>query len=274
MFIRFIFSLAIVLGALQFALQHVAAAPEGIPSEAIEATVFERLDGDKFKVRIGEEIHIVNLIGADAPELTKGEYGECYAIESANYVTKLLPIGSTVWLEADERDKDGKDRLLRYAWLERTDGKRPFMLNQRLVQQGYASYKADDDNSKYDSRLADSEVDAKEAGKGLWKDCEGPHAELKSQSGVELTLDYRFPGTGNSKTTVTIAAGTYGVKAICAEKPMNVYINDTAGELVTWPISRSNFSDDGSNLAVIPADGEYQLEVYCEGNWHLDFVRQ
>jgi micrococcal nuclease len=272
--LRFLMLAVVILGGLHFGTQQVAAAPEGVPSDAVEATVFERIDGDKFKVRIGSEIHTVNLIGADAPEIPKGEFGECYAIESANYVTKLLPIGSTVWLEGDAKDKDGKDRLLRYAWLERTDGKKPFMLNQRLVQQGYASYKADDDNTKYGSRLADAEADAKEAGKGLWKNCEGPHAELKSQSDTELTLDYSFPGTGNSTSTVNITAGTYGVKAVCAEKMMNVYVNDLSGELVTWPISRSGVGDDSSNLAEIPADGDYELEVYCEGNWRLDFVRQ
>jgi micrococcal nuclease len=271
---RFLFSFAIVFGFLPLTHLQAAAAPDGIPSDAVEAIVFERIDGDKFKVRIDDEIHVVNLIGADAPEITKGTYGECYAIEAANYVTKLLPIGSTVWLEADAKNKDGKDRLLRYAWLERTDGKKPFMLNQRLVQQGYASYKADDDNSKYSSRLSDAEGDAKEAGKGIWKNCDSPHSELSSQPSVELTLDYRFPGTGNSKTIVTIAAGTYGVHAVCEYKPMNVYINDLAGNLVSWPVTRSNLWDDGPNLAEIPADGDYELEVYCDGAWRLDFVRQ
>ncbi|MGH2549946.1 MAG: thermonuclease family protein, partial [Thermomicrobiales bacterium] len=250
---RFIFSLAIIFGALQFASQPASAAPEGIPADAIEAKVFERIDGDKFKVRIGDEIRMVNLIGADAPETIGSSYGECYAIESSNYVTKLLPVGSSVWLEADAKDHDGRDRLLRYVWIERAEGK-PFMINQRLVQQGYASFKDDDDNNRYDSRLSKAEVDAKEAGKGIWKSCDGPHDQLDKESETTRTIDYQLSGNGNSAVNVTLTAGTYGILARCQTDVLFVYINDLSGSNIDFPVARDPMNEDSSNITNIPYD--------------------
>jgi hypothetical protein len=42
--------------------------PETIPAGTEEARLWGYIDGDKFKVRIGEETFELNTIGADAPE--------------------------------------------------------------------------------------------------------------------------------------------------------------------------------------------------------------
>jgi micrococcal nuclease len=272
--VRFLFALAILLGALQLSQRLAAAAPEGIPSESVEATIFERIDGDKFKVRIENEIRVVNLIGADAPELTEGSYGECYAIEAANYVTKTLPIGSTVWLEADSKVEDGKDRLLRYVWLERPDGQKPFMLNQRLIQQGYASFKDDDENNRYDSRFSKSEGDAKEAGKGIWKSCESPHDALGTESETTRTIDYRLSGDGNADVNLTLTTGTYGVLARCQKEVMFVYVNELSDNNIGIPISRDPMNEDSSNILAIPYDGDFEFEVICDAKWSIELVKQ
>ncbi|CAN5701545.1 hypothetical protein BH09CHL1_BH09CHL1_08500 [soil metagenome] len=272
--VRFLFALAVLLGTLQLSQRLAAAAPEGIPSESVEATVFERIDGDKFKVRVENEIRVVNLIGADAPELTEGSYGECYAIEAANYVTKTLPVGSTVWLEADSKVEDGKDRLLRYVWIERPDGQKPFMLNQRLIQQGYASFKDDDENNRNDSRFSKSEGDAKEAGKGIWKSCEGPHVALEAESETVRTIDHQLAGDGNTAVNATLASGDYGVLARCQQDVMFVYVNELSGGNIGIPISRDPMNEDSSNILAIPYDGDFEFEVICDGNWRIELVRQ
>jgi hypothetical protein len=67
--------------------------------------------------------------------------------------------------------------LLRYVWYTDKNGK-VFMLNERLIKEGYSSFKSKDDNTKYDARFKKAEDAAKKGKKGLWGKCDGPHVEL------------------------------------------------------------------------------------------------
>jgi hypothetical protein len=90
----------------------------------------------------------------------------------------LLKKGDTIYLERDEEDRDGKDRLLRYVWVPGEDGGKAFLLNTKMVRDGFASFKSKEPNTKYDDRLEDAEELAKEKNRGLWKECGGPHVGI------------------------------------------------------------------------------------------------
>jgi micrococcal nuclease len=145
--------------------------PKGIPVGAEKATVSGYDDGDKFRVKIEGKTETVLLISADAPEKN-----ECFADKSARQLKKYIPEGSTVYLERDKDDRDGKDRLLRYAWTAKDNGKATFV-DERMIANGFSTFKSREDNSKYDTRLEKDQSKAKKAKRGLWKDCGGGHVE-------------------------------------------------------------------------------------------------
>src|SRR4029453_2503849 len=104
-------------------------------------------------------------------ETDKGDRGECNAAEASKRIKTLLPKKTTVWLEQDETNRDGKDRLLGHVWVAGMESEKPSLLNEQLIKEGFASFKSKDDNTLYDARL-------KKAKRGLWGACAGPHAEL------------------------------------------------------------------------------------------------
>lgn len=233
--------------------------PKGIPTGAQAATVTGYEDGDKFKVKIGDDDETVLLISADAPE-----EGECFADKSAKQLKKYLPKGKTVYLERDKDDRDGKDRLLRYAWTAK-DGKVTFV-DERMIANGFSTFKSREDNNKYDSRLEKAETKANKGKRGLWKNCGGGHVEntpvpkatAAPSEGVGLV------GEGDDKQDHFVKAGTYSVEAFCDNTAMQVYINGQNGDLISHPVNRSRLNEPASD-AVIPADGQYEFEVYCGG---------
>jgi micrococcal nuclease len=208
--------------------------PEGVPSEAETATLVAYDDGDKFKVEIDGDEEEINLIGTDAPEVGDGDDdpGECYSKEASERIKALIEEGGTIYLERDEENKDGKDRLLRYVWLESKDGKKAYLLNTKLVREGFATFKSKDPNTKYDDNFTKAEKEAKEKKRGLWKSCGGGHVEVTpapelgsadnpapvggtvSGDGREITLnnayfvegyDFLAPDPGNIYLTIEVS---------------------------------------------------------------------
>ncbi|GIW04073.1 MAG: hypothetical protein KatS3mg059_0693 [Thermomicrobiales bacterium] len=173
-----VIALACAWVALVAPMGAAQAAPPGVPEGVEEGRVWGYIDGDKFNVRIGDKTEELNLIGADAPEPAKDDdLGECFAQEAAQRVRELLPKQSVVYLEKDKTNRDRKKRLLRYVWVA-PDGEEPYLLNERLIREGFASFKSKDKNTHYDERLKKAEEDAKAEQRGLWKACGGPHVEL------------------------------------------------------------------------------------------------
>ena len=148
------------------------ALPDGVPTGSVEAEVKGHEDGDKFSVDIDGETETVLLISADAPESD-----ECFGDKAASRLKKLIPKGTTIYLEKDSDDRDGKDRLLRYVWLPREDASAR-LIDERMVADGYSTFKSREGNTKYDSRLKKVEKTAKSEKRGLWEDCGGGHVEV------------------------------------------------------------------------------------------------
>lgn len=150
-----------------------AAKLTGLPAGVKEAKVAGYNDGDKIEVAFSGKNYEVNLVGEDAPEP-----GECYAKEASAYIKKLLKKKQVVYLESDATDKDGKGRLLRYVWAADSKGAKAYLVNERLIAKGYASFKSKDKNTKYDARLAKAQDSANQQLTGLWLHCGGPHTEI------------------------------------------------------------------------------------------------
>lgn len=124
------------------------------------------VDGDTIEVRMPDgELEKVRLLLVDTPEVFGGV--ECYGREASAFVHGLLPAGAVVRLERDETNRDNFGRLLRYLYL--ADGT---MLNERLVEGGYAEYHPyDGANVLHASRIEAAQTRARAAGAGLWSAC-------------------------------------------------------------------------------------------------------
>lgn len=137
-------AMAVVLAAAK-ATAVPTVVPTGTQLEAAE--VLWVPDGDTIFVRRGDgSEEYVRLIGIDCPEsVNPDEEKNTDEGEAAAAFTKsLLPAGTTVWLQADTRDRDKYGRLLRYVWLEvpadpmDTEEVRTKMLNGVLLDTGHA----------------------------------------------------------------------------------------------------------------------------------------
>lgn len=124
--------------------------------------VSEVIDGDTIRLSSGET---VRYIGIDTPEIHHPYVGkECFG-EEASRRNEELVLGKTIILEKDVSETDRYDRLLRYVWL---DGR---MINEQLVQEGFANATPYPPDVKYQERLEVAESQAREQRVGLWSQC-------------------------------------------------------------------------------------------------------
>ena len=70
--------------------------------------------------------------------------------------------GRRVRLERDVTDRDRYGRLLRYVFVD------DIFVNARLVRLGLAKARAYPPDTKYQHVLEQAELEAKEAGRGIW----------------------------------------------------------------------------------------------------------
>ena len=167
-----------------------ASNPPGIPADAVAATVIEHRDGRTLVVRLDGKRKAVVLIGVDAPDPNAGPAGECFAQESLERLRKVVPVDSVVYLEADAVDEDDKNRLLRYVWLPAAEeGKKPTLVNQKMIRDGFAAYLDDEENDRYAERLQTAEQRAQDELRGLWAECGGPHERLLPTPTPTLSAD-------------------------------------------------------------------------------------
>ncbi|MCL1995520.1 MAG: hypothetical protein FWG63_04855 [Defluviitaleaceae bacterium] len=100
------------------------------PQNLTQAIVHRIIDGDTIDiVMLDGEIERIRFIGIDAPE--RGEVG---FDEATDFVVQSLPIGSTVYLEAQGNDRDRWGRLRRVVWFTVDGGL--VNLNQLLLTEG------------------------------------------------------------------------------------------------------------------------------------------
>lgn len=132
-------------------------------------------DGDTVELANGS---VVRFIGIDTPELNDNSDPICFAKE-AYLKTKQLLLDKKVTLEKDVSDKDRYGRLLRYIWV---DG---IMVNELLVQEGYAKAEYYFPDGKYSERFRYLQDEAQINKKGLWGEClEAEYTEPPGQQNI------------------------------------------------------------------------------------------
>lgn len=161
---------AVVAAVLVVGARRAPTAPQaGGPGAA---TVVKVVDGDTIKVRIGRHVESVRLIGVDTPESVKPNSAvECFALEASAHTKDLVPPGTAVRLVRDVEARDHYDRLLAYVYRQ-ADG---LFVNLALARDGYAAPLTIAPNVAYAADFANAAAQARQAQRGLWAACDGPH---------------------------------------------------------------------------------------------------
>lgn len=132
--------------------------------------VLEVVDGDTVDVDLDGERTRIRLIGMDTPESVNPD--ESLNVpegkEAARILEELIEQhGGCVYLEMGEGEgTDPYGRKLAYVYV--TDGRTVFMVNQALVQQGWARVMTVEPDTRYSGEFERLEGEAKKAGAGFW----------------------------------------------------------------------------------------------------------
>lgn len=140
-----------------------------VDGDTIEVEVTARVEGPGAGDAAVGEAYDVRLLGIDTPEsVSPHEPVECYGREAATAAAALLE-GQTVKLVKDVEERDGFDRLLRYAYLGAE------LANARLVANGYAHAYTYTPNVRHAELFVQLEREAREGDRGLWttETCKG-----------------------------------------------------------------------------------------------------
>ena len=140
------------------------------PASSVESAEVSRIvDGDTIKVILGSRSETIRYIGIDTPETKHPNTPiECFGPEASLFNQKLVS-GKRVLLEKDTTNRDRDGRLLRYVWVEGVG-----LVNQILVENGYAQVSSFPPDVKYESILLSAESVAQENKTGLWSACSEP----------------------------------------------------------------------------------------------------
>lgn len=178
-----IFWMALIVGVLSLILASPGTARQGdeedqIPAGAVQVEFVDVIDGDTIDVDFdlgpGEDIERVRMIGIDTPEVSYafGNEPECYGEQATRKTESVLVAAEEIWLERDVSETDPYDRLLRYVWfVSHVDGK-VYLLNEVLVEEGFAEARTYRPDTAYQDRLDDAERRAIEGGRGMWLSCD------------------------------------------------------------------------------------------------------
>jgi micrococcal nuclease len=164
---------------------NAAALPAGIPATGKAVTVHKVIDGDQVYVDNGDGTlsHVI-LAGIDAPN-----DGECYYDEAKAKLTSLLPVGTTVYLEASG-SVDREDGLpVRYVWVASDNGGKARLINTKLVREGDAGFDSSLDTPKYFENLAEAQESAQSKESGVWGACGELHLTTREPIDASYVIE-------------------------------------------------------------------------------------
>lgn len=136
-------------------------------SEMKKAEVIRVKDGDTYVLNIDGEETTVRLIGVDTPEsVAPSEYSKENTSEGemiSEIIKQKLLQRTTLYVELDIEKNDKYGRTLAYLYFE--DG---VMVQEWLLQNGYAQVMIIQPNTKYAARFAEIQSNAADNKVGLW----------------------------------------------------------------------------------------------------------
>lgn len=104
----------------------------------------------------------VRLLGVEAPDWNQ----QPWSLEAKTRLESLLSSDRTVLLESDVKSQietqDGRTLILAYVWHNGV------LLNEQLIEEGYALAVSRSPNLKYDTRLLNAQAKARLMGVGIW----------------------------------------------------------------------------------------------------------
>jgi micrococcal nuclease len=125
-------------------------------------------DGDSVRVQfVSGAQRTIRYIGVWAPE-----WDECGGGTARRANARLVPPGSRVRVAFDHRREDGTGELL--AYVSRLPG--GGLVNQELLEAGAARILTVPPNVREVPRLMPAAARARDAGRGLWRECPDPEA--------------------------------------------------------------------------------------------------
>lgn len=152
-------------------------------------------DGDTVSISIKSLFGIVigtekvRLIGIDAPEIKQEPWGR----RAKKHLKKLInESGGSVHLEYDLDRRDKYGRILAYLW-----DKKGRMINQKMIEDGYATVLTIPPNVKYVKRFIEAQQMARKNKAGMWGKA-NPTAKISqnamtiSNSSLSACLGGRF----------------------------------------------------------------------------------
>ena len=147
-----------------FEVQKIIAKPASVATATstmvkTKVRVSRIIDGDTIEIEGGQK---VRYIGMNTPETVDPRKPvQCFGKEASSRNKELLT-GKEIELEKDVSETDKYGRLLRYVYL---DGR---MINEQLVEEGYAQVDTMPPDVKYKQIFVSAEKKAREAKLGLW----------------------------------------------------------------------------------------------------------
>lgn len=143
------------------ARESTASGSTSVPDSAVVDRV---IDGDTVDVLLGGAVTRVRLLNIDTPETKKQDTPiECLGPEASEFLTALLPVGSTVSLEYDIERADQYGRTL--AAVFSSDGQNASV---ELAARGLGYSVLFEPNDRYLADVERAETDARNAGLGLF----------------------------------------------------------------------------------------------------------
>lgn len=168
-------------------------------SEAQEVEVEEVIDGDTIRVRDleSDKVFRVRYLGIDTPELEGPDYESCFSSQ-AKEKNEDLVLDQKLILEFDIDRYDRFGRTLAYVYTLDELGEKETFVNLELLEEGYARFYLDKQNTLWQDELVQAALTAREGFSGLWGSC--GEAQFDGKCLIKGNIDrlgqkyYHLPG--------------------------------------------------------------------------------
>jgi endonuclease YncB( thermonuclease family) len=182
------------------------------PGQSEDAMVTRVYDGDTIEALVAGRTEKIRYIGIDTPEMDDPRPAVLEMAREAARANRALVGGRRVRLELDIQERDRYGRLLAYVWLGDT------LVNEWLVQEGYAAASSFPPNLRYQDRLDATGREARQAERRLWDGrlADGPLRvpDPKSEQSRREGATAR-PGDGERLTAFEAAAHEGQIVTVC-----------------------------------------------------------
>jgi len=140
--------------------------------DGVIVQTIEVIDGDTIRVKDveTEEVFRVRYLGIDTPEFDGLSYETCFA-DQAREKNEDLVLDQRLILEFDRDRYDRFGRTLAYVYTSDEDGEKDVFVNLELLQEGFARFYLDKQNTLYQDEFVEAALDAQEDFSGLWGAC-------------------------------------------------------------------------------------------------------